>query len=452
MKNIYTVLALLLISQLLHAQNVNTGFTYQGELLENGQAVNGSFDFKVDVFTVFSGGTGFVSPLEYTSIPVSKGIFTLNNVDFGDLIFLSNDNLWLEVSVRPAGAATYTVLSPRQKIETTPYAVRASESDFALSSTTASKANDLNIAGASIGDVLAYDGSKWTSANGLVNDVNGGTRIGSSLITPPANGLSVEGNTRLGPTFTPTASSTLDINSSSAGLQDDPFRVRKNGNIKFYVDSNGGASVGSWNTPATDGLKVAGDTELNSNLFVDGNTRLGPTFTPTASSTLDINSSSPGLQDDPFRVRKNGNIKFYVDSNGGASVGSWNTPPTDGLKVAGDTVFNGDLNQDVNKSGLPKYIVEVDCTPAIFIASVTGKDLTGANGAFSASPVSTQLGYCYVGFPTSLIGKYWLVSTMSSNASNTSCDIRASDNTQLTCQRVSKSGAFEDGKFQIIVF
>jgi hypothetical protein len=76
----------------------------------------------------------------------------------------------------------------------------------------------------------------------------------------------------LGPRGTQaTIDAKLDINSTATATFSDPLRVRKNGNIKFYVDSNGGVSIGSWDTPATDGLKVKGITDLGDDVIVTGN-------------------------------------------------------------------------------------------------------------------------------------------------------------------------------------
>ena len=272
-RNNILIIALMILSLLAttQAQTVNTGFSYQGELLDNGSPANGNYDIVIDAFTVVTGGSGFIFPPEFINVTVSNGLFSLDNVDFGDLLYLANSDIWLEISVRETSVGgSYTILTPRQKLNTSPFSVKSEQANSALTASSANTADNLSISGALVGDVLAYNGVNWASANFFHVNGNGGTSIGGSDV-PAANGLVVVGNTRLGASFTPTQSVTLDINSDASGNTDDPFRVRKNEAIKFYVDSNGGASVGSWNTPPANGLRVNGKTKFDGNIEGDIN-------------------------------------------------------------------------------------------------------------------------------------------------------------------------------------
>ncbi len=72
-------------------------------------------------------------------------------------------------------------------------------------------------------------------------------------------------------------------------------------------------------------------------LKLRGDGRVGIGATPAA--RLHVNSA---LSENPFRVQYNGSTKMYVQTNGGTSIGSTNTPPPNGLHVEGDIRMDGD--------------------------------------------------------------------------------------------------------------
>ncbi len=307
-----TLLTLILTSLLLataNAANVGTAFTYQGELLDNGAPANGTYDFSFDFFTAPTGGTGHLLPPEFLGVQVSKGLFIIENLDFGD-IYQNDDQYWIEVYVRVpqfGGGGAWTTLGPRQKLNVTPY---ASKSNFANSAASASSAavattaNDLNVSGAA-GDVLTYNGANW------------------------------------------------------------------------------GAGV-----------------------------------------------------------------SLHVNSNQGTSVGTTQVPPSNGLKVGGDSVFSGDVYQAENKQGLPKYIINAACLNGS--TSIATTDLTGNNGQATITSTATT-GYCFVTLPTSLVGKVWMPSALNNDGDNVSCSLSGS-NVSLLCQYVDKAGNYKFGSYNIIVF
>ena len=141
-------------------------------------------------------------------------------------------------------------------------------------------------------------------------------------------------------------------------------------------------------------------------------------------------------------------VSLHVNANSGTSVGTTSVPPSNGLRVGGIAKFDDDLNQDLSKAGLPKYMVNVNCGNGI--NSVAGQDLTGANGSFSMTSTAT-VGYCYITFPASLTGKFWVVNAENNDGAHVSCDIRT-NTAELACQRVDRLGAYQYGKYQIIIF
>lgn len=126
--------ALGLIGHGVHGAAVDSGeFTYRGQLKLNAVPVNDTCDFEFSLwdvptsstgshligqFITFDGQGGNAAPID-----VVNGLFSAL-LDFGPTAFVDSDR-WLEVSVRcPAGAGTYSTLSPRELITGVPYAIR----------------------------------------------------------------------------------------------------------------------------------------------------------------------------------------------------------------------------------------------------------------------------------------------------------------------------------------
>lgn len=105
-----------------HAQEVDTAFTYQGELRDNGVPANGSYDFRVELFAQADGGTRRASA-DVPRVRVIDGIFALS-LDFGESIRRAGGQ-WLQISVAAPGSMDYTTLLPRQQVTPAPRAVAA---------------------------------------------------------------------------------------------------------------------------------------------------------------------------------------------------------------------------------------------------------------------------------------------------------------------------------------
>ena len=298
MKNFKTTILLLLslfIIPIAHAQLVTTDFTYQGELMDNGVPANGNYDILINAYTVESGGTAFPFPSEFTNVNVINGLFSLKDVEFGDLLFIANTDIWLGVFIKKPADLAYTELAPRQKINASPYSIKSEQANFAT---------NLDVAGSN-NDVLVHNGTTWAT---------GGNKIRVSTV--------------------------------------------------------------------------------------------------------------------------------------GVSVGTSSIPPLNGLRVGGDTNFDGDTNQAFSSDGLPKYLVNANCE--LNGHSISGKDLTGNNGVFSIEPTNTP-GYCFITFPQSVASKYWVVNSLDNDGGNTSCNLTGNP-AILACQRVDRLGAYVAGNFSIVIF
>lgn len=431
-KSMFTIIfGLSFFMATMQAQAAGTGFSYQGELIDNGSPANGNYDIAINYFDFEAGGSPhLLPPPEFLSINVINGLFTLEDVDFGD-IYSGRELFWLEIYVREStsgGAGLWTTLAPRHKLNATPYSSHSFYADYAA------EAAGLTINGASTGDVLTYNGTDWVPAAATGTSpwiVNGSGILGENI----SYNTGVVG---IG-TNQPTAN--LSVIHGGGVFSQPALDITIAGNKKFEVNTNGGTSVGSAEVPPTNGLKVFGNAQIGENIS-------------TTDATLDINSIGPGVQDDPLRVRKNGLIKFYVDSNAGTSVGSWVTPPAEGLLVKGETKLNGDLTQDFDNFGMVKYMVHVDCA-GTNSSMIKFNNRTGDGQSISVLPVAgTTAGECYVVFPESLAQRYWQVSSVKSiSAGSASCyyDVASIAADTLVCFH-DDSGSNQPAEIMIMVY
>jgi hypothetical protein len=107
------------------AINVTNEFTYQGQLKASGTPVNGFCDFEFTVWDAATGGTQpDPAPAPRTNVQVTDGTFTIPNLFFAEQVF-DGSARWLQIGVKcPAGSAGgYTILTPRQALRATPYAL-----------------------------------------------------------------------------------------------------------------------------------------------------------------------------------------------------------------------------------------------------------------------------------------------------------------------------------------
>jgi len=105
------------------AHGQGTAFTYQGMLQAGGNPASGIYDVRFTACDALTNGNVLGGPVTNAAVPVTNGLFT-TTVDFGPGVF-TGAAVWLQTDVRTNGAATFTLLSPRQPVTAAPYAVMA---------------------------------------------------------------------------------------------------------------------------------------------------------------------------------------------------------------------------------------------------------------------------------------------------------------------------------------
>ena len=102
-----------------------TAFTYQGKLGDGGSAATGTYDFQFKLYNALADGSlqGTPNTVTKTGVQVNAGTFTVQ-LDFGAGAFPGGSR-FLEISVKRPADSSYTPLSPRQPITSTPYAQRS---------------------------------------------------------------------------------------------------------------------------------------------------------------------------------------------------------------------------------------------------------------------------------------------------------------------------------------
>jgi hypothetical protein len=250
------VLAVLFATNSTFAQT--TSFSYQGKLTDGGNPASGTYDLQFALFDSLSGGSQIGSTVTLAATVVTGGIFTVQ-LDFGNAF--PGANRFLEQSVRPAGGGTFTLLTPRQRITSTPYSIR--------SATTANADNATQLGGVVASQYVQTNDSRLSdprpptpsSSNYIQNAtsqqantnfnisgngvINGRIGVGTNA---PLSKLDVRGNVTIGlPAFAPIFGiNALFVANDDGGDPNNYFRIDGSGDTLYIVaSSQPGASRGA---------------------------------------------------------------------------------------------------------------------------------------------------------------------------------------------------------------
>ena len=212
-----------------------SAFTYQGRLASSGAAATGNYQFEFKLFDAAT-GPNQIGTTQNAALPVQNGVFT-TRLDFGAAAFVAGQDRWLEISVRNGSVGPYEVLSPRQQVNSVPFAVRSLNATSADVATNATTADTATTAG---------------NVSGVVAVANGGTGSATkNFVDLTTNQASISGNKTFTGTLSGNTVSTAtqyninDLRMLSAPGAFNLFVGRKSGesnsgaNNAFFGDSAG---------------------------------------------------------------------------------------------------------------------------------------------------------------------------------------------------------------------
>lgn len=101
---------------------LGTAFTYQGYLEDGGVPANDTYDMWFKLWNGATGGAQIGGSVAKNGVAVSEGLFNVE-LDFGDVY--NGIELWLAIEVRGPGDMLFTLLTPRQPMNATPFALYA---------------------------------------------------------------------------------------------------------------------------------------------------------------------------------------------------------------------------------------------------------------------------------------------------------------------------------------
>ena len=308
-----------------------TEFTYQGSLTNGGAAANGSFDFEFALFDTLAGGSQIGPTIALSNVPVTNGIFSVN-LNFGNQ-FSAGGNRFLEVRVRPAGQPGITVLSPRQLINSAPYAVKSLNAETAVSATLFS--------GLTTTDFIQNRTSQQSSSN---FNISGNGTIGGNLSvngTLTAN-LPAGDSDYIQNRTTQQAATNFNISGTgtAATLQADSFRL---GNLTVLRGQPGfrnlfmGLSAGS---VLLTGQFNAGFGDFTGNSLTDGS--FNALFGAQAGLNLTTGSANSFIGSESGENTTTGSANTFLGELSGLAntTGSFNTTVGERANVGANNLTN----------------------------------------------------------------------------------------------------------------
>jgi len=327
-----TVVVYLACSAAVLAQT--TAFTYQGKLSDGGTPANGTYDLQFKLYDALANGNlqGSPNTVTITGQQVTNGVFTVQ-VDFGPDAFPGAAR-FLEIAVKHPGDASFTPLTPRQPVTSTPYAMRS-----------------LRAEGIFFGADRVF-GVTGTPLNPPTNTF-AGLRAGEST-TPHAGTLDGNHNSFFGNR----AGRQNDLGALNSFFGSGAGESNRAGKSNSFFGVSAGANNTSGNSNSSFGSAAgANNTSGLTNSFFGASAGLSNTVeqintflgafsdgAPGVSNATAIGSFAKVTQSNSLVL---GSINGVNGADSNTNVGIGTTAPSQRLHVVGNGLFSGDLTGNV---------------------------------------------------------------------------------------------------------
>lgn len=179
------LLATLLLfgSLALRLEAQSTAFAYKGQLSDGAKPANGYYALQFRLVDAETDGNYLGPTLALPPVMVSNGLFTVT-LDFGAMVF-DGSARWLEMGVRTNGAASYTLLAPRQQVMATPYAIYAGNAAGVSGTVSASQVTGV-LSGVQLPGSVVTNGSSGVTLSGTFSGNGLGiTNLSGAGLTGP---------------------------------------------------------------------------------------------------------------------------------------------------------------------------------------------------------------------------------------------------------------------------
>ncbi|MHC4601985.1 MAG: hypothetical protein ACYS6W_01500 [Planctomycetota bacterium] len=314
------VLALLLVvwqAEVSKAEPMGTAWTYQGRLMDANAPAEGLYDFQFKLCGDPNTSSHQVGDtIDINDLDVIDGYFTVA-LDFNEPNAFNGEARWLDIGVRPGNSSErYTILSPRQHVTPTPYALYAE---------TTSDDNDWIISGDDMYSIptgnVGIGSTNPTAKLEVAGDMT--IAIEDDIVLSLVSGISNSSKIALGQRFN-NESAVIELDNTTGVLRfGRPFDSNS-----LAIDNSGNVGIGT--TSPTKKLEVVGDVtvkksdedvdlSLVSGIGSSSELLLGNRFEPGAAAIkfdnlTQILSFKNWLTDDALVIAQDGNVGISTET------------------------------------------------------------------------------------------------------------------------------------------
>jgi hypothetical protein len=386
---ITTVLSVLLFAWSAAAQS--TSFSYQGSLESSGNPASGNHDFEFALFDVPAGGTQLGSVFSLNNVAVTNGIFSVQ-LDFGNQF--SGANRFLEIRVKPAGQPAFTTLTPRQPIDSSPYAIKSLNADIAATATNATQ-----LGGVAASQYVITTDPRMTDAR---NPLPGSTNYiwNQNSVLQPSSNFIISGNGFIGGLLEAGAVNISGNGTVGGTLSAGAVNISGNGTVGGTLSANAVNTSTNYRIGGVTVLSIAG---LAANTFVGdgaGTANLATFNTFVGRSAGAANTS--GGSNSFFGANAGLNTTTGIsNSYFGSSAGSQNITGENNAFFGSAAGSQGNTGSNNSFFGWRAGRLNSGSSNAFFGAGTGDSNTTGVNNAFfganAGAANTTALGNSFFG-------------------------------------------------------